>query len=171
MLHSAQCSAPFHSNDWRRVSTETNIKSASGCCIINRPLAGYDEVLNYAWYMNRFLKVTLDGRAVGLMSPPLYFSKGAPGTHWQEGWVCSGPDLATSFTSRVKPVARKTVPVPFNKRLGGSQILSGCCRNSFFATVENLLPISRSSSHHSFQLDLPNSIPYFEYLTMVYANI
>jgi len=121
--------------------------------------------------MNRFLKVTLDDRVVGLRSPPLYFSKGAPGTHWQEGWVCSGPDLATSFTSRVKRVARKTVPVPFNRRLGGSHTLSGCCGNSFFASVENVLPISRPSSLHSFQLDLPISIPYFEYLTMVYANI
>lgn len=59
---------------------------------------------------------------------------------------------------------------PLNKRLGGSQTLSGCCGNSFFASAESLLSISRSSTLHPFQLDLPISIPYFEYLTMVYAN-
>jgi len=97
-------------------------------------------VLNYALYMNRFLKVTLDGSVVRLMSPPLFFSKGEPSTHWQEEWVCSGPDLATSFTSRVKPVARKRVPVPFNRRMGGSQTPSGCCGNSFLCICRECTP-------------------------------
>lgn len=99
------------------------------------------------------------------------FLKEPPVIHWQEGWVCSRPDLAKSFTSCVKPVAQKNESrYPLNRRLSGSQTPSGCCGNSFLASAENLLSISRSSTLHPFQLDLPISIPYFEYLTMVYAN-
>jgi len=107
--------------------------------------------------MNRFLRVTLDGSVVSLASPPLYFSKEAPGNPLARrmGVLQTRPGDVFYLTNKARGT-KKESRYPLNRRLGGSQTLSGCCGNTFFASVENLLSISRSSTLPPISTSLAN---------------